>query len=72
MMQTASYSLHLITAGAYGLNAALIGAGQDATSAGAGQLRVSELTMSHWLIAMPLWIIGAAIAVAVVSYRHQE
>ncbi|HEY5085789.1 MAG TPA: hypothetical protein VII66_00385 [Gemmatimonadaceae bacterium] len=58
----ASRLLRTIGGGTYGLDAATFGGGTY----------VHGLSMSNWLIAMPLWIIGSAIAVTVASYRHRE
>jgi hypothetical protein len=71
-MQDAGQTVRAITAGAYGLNAATIGAARDAASASSAHMVVRGLSMSNWLVAMPLWIIASAIAVTIVSYRHRE
>src|SRR5665213_335684 len=56
-----SIALRSIWDGSYGLKAAVF-----------GLERWGGPTMSAWLVAMPLWIIGSAIAVTLVSYRHRE
>jgi len=56
-----SLALQSIWNGAYGLKTALFGL----------EYR-RGWTMGSWPVAMPLWIIGSAIAVAIVSYRHRE
>lgn len=74
-MPEAGRMLSMISDGAYGFKAALVGATQDGPrGASVGMTRESMrvLRFSTWLIAMPLWIIGSGIAVAIASYRHRE
>jgi hypothetical protein len=71
-MQDAAQAVRTITDGAYGLNAAMIGAGRDAASVSSAHMMVRGLSMSNWLIAMPLWLVGSGIAVTIASYRHRE
>jgi hypothetical protein len=61
--------------GQYGLSAALFGTAANVGGGpmhGAAHMAIYERMMSNWLVAMPIWIIGAAAAVAIVSYRHRE
>ncbi len=71
-MQDAGLALRTIWDGVYGLKAALFGTGPDAYVNGASRMMMRETLESHWLVAMPLWIIGAGIATAIASYRHRE
>jgi len=71
-MQDMGQAVRTITDGAYGLNAAMIGSARDAASASSGHMTVRALSMSNWLIAMPLWILGSAIGVTIASFRHRE
>ncbi|MEO7101699.1 MAG: hypothetical protein ABI311_00040 [Gemmatimonadaceae bacterium] len=56
-----SLALRSIWDGAYGLRTALVGLENK-----------DGPIMNSWLVAMPLWIIGSAIAVTIASYRHRE
>jgi len=74
-MEDIAHTLNTITDGRYGLNAALFGAGTDGAqgvTVGVTRETMATMRMGTWIIAMPLWIIGSAIAVAVASYRHRE
>jgi len=74
-MPEAGRMLQTISDGAYGFKAALVGATQDGprgVSVGMTRESMRALRFSTWLIAMPLWIIGSGIAVAIASYRHRE
>jgi hypothetical protein len=74
-MQEAGRALQTISDGAYGFNAALVGATQDGprgVSVGMTRETMRALRFSTWLVAMPLWIIGSGIAVTIASYRHRE
>ena len=67
--------LNTITDGRYGLNAALFGEvthGARGNTVGVTRELMTAMRMGTWMIAMPLWIIGSAIAVTVASYRHHE
>ncbi len=67
--------LNTIADGRYGLNAALFGSaheGQRGITVGITRETMTALRMSTWAVAMPAWIIGSAIAAAIVSYRHRE
>ena len=57
--------------GSYGLRTALSGATADSAGPG-GMVMRGSASLSNWLVAMPIWIIVSAIAVAMVSYRHRE
>lgn len=73
-MHALADALQSIKNGQYGLSAALVGATQEGHRS-VTVLSPSEavtLRMRTWIIAMPLWIIGSAIAVTIVSYRHRE
>lgn len=68
-------ALNTISNGRYGLNAALFGGvteGARGITIGVTREAMATLRMSSWLVAMPLWIIGSAIAVTFASYRHRE
>ncbi|MDQ6736921.1 MAG: hypothetical protein M3Z30_04380 [Gemmatimonadota bacterium] len=74
-LREVSVNVHAITSGTYGLNAAFFGsisalAGGDMS--GGMKPGMHNLSMSAWLVAMPLWLIGASIAVIIASYRHHE
>lgn len=74
-LRTMSVVVHAITAGTYGLNAALFGSVSElggGYTSGAMKPAMHVLSMSNWSVAMPLWIIGASIVVVVVAYRHHE
>jgi hypothetical protein len=74
-MSELSVALRSISDGAYGLNAALFGSVRNASNAiviGVARNPASHVSMSNWLVAMPLWIIGAGIAVTIASYRHRD
>jgi hypothetical protein len=61
--------------GAYGLNAALFGSARGTSGSitiGVTREMMRVRAMSNWLVAMPIWIIGSAIGVAIASYRHSE
>jgi hypothetical protein len=67
--------LQMISDGAYGFKAALVGATQDGSrgvTTGITRETMRALRFSTWLVAMPLWIIGSGIAVTIASYRHRE
>ena len=74
-LRDVSTGVHAITAGAYGLNAALFGSVSELPR---GYMAVGvtpamhQLSMMNWLVAMPLWMIGASVAVTIASYRHHE
>lgn len=70
-MPDASIALRTIWEGAYGLKTALFGIASGSVRHFPGQ-HMSDLSMSAWLVAMPLWIIASAIAVTFASYRHRE
>lgn len=70
-MLDASNILLSLWDGAYGLKAALFGIMTVTGRNFRGQL-MSGLSMGNWIIAMPLWIAGSAVAVTLVSYRHRE
>jgi hypothetical protein len=59
--------LKSIWSGTYGLKTALFGGAVDPVCG----LLLSNAT-SRWLVAMPLWIVGAAAATTILSYRHSE
>lgn len=63
--------LDTISNGTYGLNAALFGKTGYTQGHIAGEA-MQRLSMSNWVVAMPLWIIGSGIAVTIASYRHRE
>jgi hypothetical protein len=74
-MEDFARALNTISDGRYGLNAALFGAVTDGalgTTVGVTREIMTAMRMGTWMIAMPLWIIGSAIAVTVASYRHRE
>jgi hypothetical protein len=73
-LESLAIVLSSIFDGRYGLNAALFGStrGGPGIHVGVSSETIIALRMSSWLVAMPLWIIGSAIAVAVASYRHRE
>lgn len=74
-MSDAARALQTITDGGFGLNAALFGTVNERTIDVAGRVPrelMTSLRMSTWMMAMPLWLIGSAIAAAVASYRHRE
>lgn len=74
-MQEVSQIMRTVVDGTYGLNAALFGS-VDHTHArmavGVTREMMRGLSMSNWLIAMPLWIVGSGIAVTIASYRHRD
>ncbi|MDQ2889442.1 MAG: hypothetical protein M3R65_02665 [Gemmatimonadota bacterium] len=74
-MPEVSQALGAIVNGTYGLNAALVGAsheGQRGLTVGVTRETMNSFRMSAWIVAMPLWALGAAVAVVLVSYRHRE
>src|SRR6185312_11749686 len=74
-MEDIARALNTITDGRYGLNAALFGAVTDGArgiTVGVTREAMATMRMATWVLAMPLWIIGSAIAVTVASYRHRE
>ena len=74
-MEDFASALNAITDGRYGLNAALFGAVTDGArgiTVGVTREAMATMRMATWVLAMPLWIIGSAIAVTVASYRHRE
>ena len=71
-MRDAAATLHSITEGAYGLNAALFASVSEASRFVGMKPHMRDVSMINWIIAMPLWIIGAGIGVALASYRHSE
>jgi hypothetical protein len=60
-LSEAAQLLRIILEGAAGLEVALV-----------AQSKIHDSSLQGWLIAMPLWIIGSAIAVTIASYRHHE
>src|SRR6185312_3062904 len=74
-MEDIARALNTISDGRYGLNAALFGAftdGARGVTVGVTRETMASMRMGTWVLAMPLWIIGSAIAVTVASYRHRE
>ncbi len=74
-MYDVAQALRTITDGTYGLGAALLGSVSHSSGymqVGMTREMMREPSMSNWLIAMPLWIIGSGIAVTIASYRHRE
>jgi hypothetical protein len=74
-MHDAAQVLRTVSDGAYGLNAALFGTADHTRgqiTVGISRAHMDGLSVSNWLIAMPLWIIGSGIAVTIASYRHRE
>lgn len=74
-MEDFARALKTITDGRFGLNAALFGAvtqGARGITVGVTRETMATMRMGTWMVAMPLWIIGSAIAVTVASYRHRE
>ncbi len=68
-------AINTITDGRYGLNAALFGGtheGHYGVTIGITREMMASLQMSRWLLAMPLWIVGSAIAATIASFRHHE
>lgn len=70
-MQEVSDALNAIFNGTYGLNAGLLGL---TPSGNRGMTREAiQLVQLHtWIAAMPLWLIGSAIAAVFTSYRYRE
>jgi hypothetical protein len=64
-------ALQKIWAGTYGLKAALFATVPDTGHFGR-DMAMRSSSLGNWLVAMPLWIIGSAIAATFVSYRHRE
>lgn len=82
-MADLAVALNSIYAGSLGIKAALFGTVTEAArsavmSAGGGTHQrmavemANSLMLSTWILAMPLWLIGSAIAVTIASYRHRE
>jgi hypothetical protein len=74
-MDDLAHTLNAISNGRYGLKAALFGGaqqGEQGVTIGVTREMMASPRMSTWLVAMPLWIIGSGIAVAIASYRHRE
>lgn len=82
-MQDLAIALKTISDGSLGIKAALFGTVTEAArgmvigAAGSAHPRMTvemgdSLKLSTWIFAMPLWIIGSAIAVTIASYRHRE
>ncbi|HSU95595.1 MAG TPA: hypothetical protein VLI40_00105 [Gemmatimonadaceae bacterium] len=68
-------ALNAISDGRYGLNAALFGTVTDGArgiTVGVTRETMATMRMGTWVLAMPLWLIGSAIAVTIASYRHRE
>ncbi len=76
-MPEASRMMHAITGGTFGMHAAFFGAVPDAVRSnnlqiGMQQAMQHEFSMAIWLMAMPIWIVGAGVAAAVASYRRPD
>lgn len=74
-MDDAARAISTISDGRYGFNAALFGtinAGARDLTRSVGWEAIMAMRLSIWIIAMPLWLIGSAVAAAVASYRFRE
>ncbi|MEO7041892.1 MAG: hypothetical protein ABI035_06510 [Gemmatimonadaceae bacterium] len=69
-MPDATQLLRSLWGGTYGLEAALVGTTGRYVAGPAGA--VSATSPGSWLVAMPFWIIGAAIATTILAYRHRD